>query len=72
MQSNPIVVDGRLYITTPTLKVAALDAATGRPIWSFDPSGGAPAGARFRHRGVAVGHGRVFVAYRICLYALHA
>jgi quinoprotein glucose dehydrogenase len=54
MQSNPIVVNGTLYITTPTLKVVALDAATGREIWKFDPSGGAAPGARFRHRGVAV------------------
>ncbi|HEX4567775.1 MAG TPA: PQQ-binding-like beta-propeller repeat protein, partial [Vicinamibacterales bacterium] len=72
MQSNAIVVNGTLYITTPTLKVVALDAATGREIWKFDPSGGAAPGARFRHRGVAVGHGRVFVTYRNWLYALDA
>ena len=30
MQSNPVIVDGVLYATTPTLKVIALDAATGR------------------------------------------
>jgi quinoprotein glucose dehydrogenase len=72
MQSNPIVVNGKLYVTTPTLKVVALDAATGREIWKFDPSGGAAPGARFRHRGVAIGHGRVFVTYRNWLYALNA
>ena len=72
MQSNPIVVNGMLYVTTPALKVVALDATTGREIWKFDPSGGAPPGARFRHRGVAVGHGRVFVTYRNWLYALDA
>src|SRR4051794_5385497 len=37
MQSNPIVVDGVLYATTPRLRVIALDGATGREIWSFDP-----------------------------------
>jgi quinoprotein glucose dehydrogenase len=72
MQSNPIVINGKLYVTTPTLKVVALDAATGREIWKFDPSGGAAPGSRFRHRGVAVGHGRVFVTYRNWLYALNA
>jgi quinoprotein glucose dehydrogenase len=72
MQSNPIVVNGKLYVTTPTLKVVALDASTGREIWKFDPSGGAAPGARFRHRGVAVSHGRVFVTYRNWLYALNA
>ena len=34
MQSNPIVVDGIVYATTPKLRVIALDAATGREIWS--------------------------------------
>ena len=38
MHVNPIVVNGRMYITTPSLKAVALDAATGREIWSFDPS----------------------------------
>ncbi|HTK28611.1 MAG TPA: pyrroloquinoline quinone-dependent dehydrogenase [Vicinamibacterales bacterium] len=70
MQSNPIVVDGRLYVTTPTLKVVALDAATGRELWKFDPSGGVPSGSRFRHRGVVVDRDRVFVTYRNFLWAL--
>src|SRR5690349_16285716 len=48
MQSNPVVVGGVLYATTPTLKVVAVDAATGREIWKFDPSGGAASTARFR------------------------
>jgi quinoprotein glucose dehydrogenase len=72
MQSNPVVVDGVLYATTPTLKVIALDAASGKELWKFDPSGGAPGGARFRHRGVTVHKGRVFVTYRNWLYALDA
>src|SRR5436189_17034 len=54
MQSNPVVVDGVLYATTPALKVVALNAATGAQLWMFDPSGGAPSRARFRHRGVTV------------------
>jgi len=70
MQSNPIVVDGMLYVTTPTLKVVALDAATGREIWKFDPSGGAGSTGRFRHRGVTVNKDRVFVTYRSFLWAL--
>jgi quinoprotein glucose dehydrogenase len=70
MQSNPIVVDGVLYATTPTLKVIAVDAANGREIWKADPSGGAPSGARFRHRGVTVHQDRVFVTYRSFLWAL--
>src|SRR5256885_2382598 len=59
MQSNPIVVDGVLYVTTPTLKVVAVNARTGAEIWKFDPSRGASTG-RFRHRGVTVHKDRVF------------
>src|SRR5260221_4630627 len=70
MQSNPVVVDGMLYVTTPTLKLVALDAGSGRELWKFDPSGGVPSGARFRHRGVTVNKDRVFVTYRNWLWAL--
>jgi quinoprotein glucose dehydrogenase len=70
MQSNPVVVDGVLYATTPTMRVVALEAATGRELWNFDPSGGAAARTRFRHRGVTVHRDRVFVTYRNFLYAL--
>jgi quinoprotein glucose dehydrogenase len=37
IQCQPIVVDGVLYGTSPQLKVFALDAATGREKWTYDP-----------------------------------
>lgn len=37
IQCNPIMVDSVLYITSPRLKVIALNAATGKEIWVFDP-----------------------------------
>lgn len=37
IQCNPIIINGVLYGSTPTLKVFALDAATGDKIWEFDP-----------------------------------
>src|SRR5262245_38809649 len=70
MQSNPVVVDGFLYVTTPTMKVVALNAETGAEIWKFDPSGGATGLTRARHRGVTVNKDRVFVSYRSFLWAL--
>jgi quinoprotein glucose dehydrogenase len=70
MQANPIVVDGVLYATTPKLRVIALDAATGREIWSFDANGGRPPASRFRHRGVVVTGDRVLFTYRNKLWAL--
>jgi quinoprotein glucose dehydrogenase len=37
IECNPIVVDGTLYLTSPSLKVFALSAATGEKLWDFDP-----------------------------------
>jgi quinoprotein glucose dehydrogenase len=36
IQCTPIVVDGVLYATTPTLMAVALDAATGKELWRFE------------------------------------
>src|SRR5437870_12390086 len=33
MQSNPVIVDGMLYVTTPTLKVVAIVAESGHEVW---------------------------------------
>ncbi len=37
-QCNPIMVDGILYGTTPRLKLFAINAATGKQQWLFDPA----------------------------------
>lgn len=37
IQCNPIIINGILYGTSPKLKVFALNAATGKQIWEFDP-----------------------------------
>jgi quinoprotein glucose dehydrogenase len=36
LQTSPIIVNGVLYGLTPTQKVFALDAATGKLLWKFD------------------------------------
>src|SRR5262249_61987381 len=36
LQTSPIVVQGVLYGITPTQKIFALDAATGKLLWKFD------------------------------------
>ncbi|MGB6975076.1 MAG: c-type cytochrome [Terracidiphilus sp.] len=36
METNPIVVHGVLYAYTPTQRVIALNAATGKRLWQFD------------------------------------
>jgi quinoprotein glucose dehydrogenase len=70
MQSHPVIVDGTLYVTTPSMKVVALDAANGKQRWTFNLAPPDAPRTRFRHRGVTVHRDRVFVTYRNFLYAL--
>jgi glucose dehydrogenase len=62
-QTNPLVVDGIMYITTPYNHVVALDARTGRQIWRYehklrtDKFCCGPA-----NRGAAVAYGKVYMA----------
>lgn len=72
MQSNPVVVDGVLYAMSPKQRAFALDAATGRELWSFDPTGGNFTGPRIRYRGVVVHNGRVYFNYRYRLFSIDA
>jgi len=37
IECNPIVIDSILYATSPKMKLFALDAATGKEKWFFDP-----------------------------------
>ncbi|MBU0669074.1 MAG: PQQ-dependent dehydrogenase, methanol/ethanol family, partial [Alphaproteobacteria bacterium] len=36
-EATPLVIDGKLYVTTAWSKVKAYDAATGEPLWEYDP-----------------------------------
>ena len=74
MQCNPIVIDGVLYATTPRLKLVALDAATGKLRWTFDPSEGPRSDRLRRNRGVTWWSNgrlqRLFFVYSHFLFAL--
>lgn len=72
MQCNPIMVDGLLYVTTPKLRVVALNAATGKEVWSFDPFEGAPVKFKQRNRGLTHANGRIYVSGRQWLWSLDA
>jgi glucose dehydrogenase len=43
IECTPVVVEGVMYLTTVRTRVAALDAATGRLLWQYDPFAGGPA-----------------------------
>lgn len=52
-ETTPLVVDGILYLSTPSNKVIALNAETGKEIWQFDPQAGRASRRFFQHRGVS-------------------
>jgi quinoprotein glucose dehydrogenase len=77
MHVNPVVVNGVMYITTAALKAVALDAATGRELWVFDPAKYNDGRVvRLRNRGVTYWKGaegeRIFHFVRDRVYAIDA
>jgi quinoprotein glucose dehydrogenase len=55
-EATPIMIGGVLYTSTSLSQVVAIDAATGKTIWVFDPETrkmGSPTNLGFVHRGVA-------------------
>ena len=63
-QAYPLIVNGRIYVTTADNNVFALDGATGRVIWRYKPANTAlfaNFGIR-ANRGVAYCNGRLFLA----------
>jgi quinohemoprotein ethanol dehydrogenase len=77
MQATPIVVDGVMYTSGVAGRAYALDAATGKPIWQFEPplalKNARGSCCDIVNRGVAVWNGKVYVgSFEGILYALDA
>src|SRR5687767_5278090 len=52
IQCNPLVLNGVIYATSPKLRVMAIDGATGKQLWSFDPYEGSVVRNKQRNRGL--------------------
>lgn len=71
MVAEPLVVDGVIYVSAPLSKVYAVDAASGKLLWTFDPkvrldqaiNGSYSART---NAGVAVWNGKVYVGTGDC------
>ncbi len=54
VQTRPVFADGRVYVTTPSSIVIAIDGDTGREDWRYDPQAAAATRCYEPHRGVAL------------------
>ncbi len=78
MYSNPIIIEGLMYFTTPRLDAIALNAVTGEQVWKFESSQYNEGKKIFRgrNRGVTYWEGaegkRIFHYVNDKLYALDA
>jgi len=66
MESNPVFVDGILYFSGPWGNAYAVDARSGKSLWTYDSNADGEYGRKaccdVVNRGVAVWKGRVYVA----------
>ncbi len=66
VEATPIVVDGVMYVTAAWSVVHAIDARTGKRLWTFDPKVPPAHGIKgccdVVNRGVAVWQGKIYVA----------
>lgn len=65
MEATSLVIDGRMYTTSGWSRVYALDAATGKELWTYDPlvphEWGAKACCDVVNRGVAAWGNKIYV-----------
>ena len=78
-EGTPIMIDGVLYFPSSYNRVIALDAVTGRELWTFDPEAykdGPDPNTRYSHRGIAAwrdgGKLRLFLNSHHSLFCIDA
>jgi quinoprotein glucose dehydrogenase len=70
LETTPVIVSGVLYAYTPSLTVVALDAASGKLLWTFDSGVHEPDASRGVSYWTDGKESRLFAGMRNLLYAL--
>jgi len=71
--ANPIVYNGTMYVQDGWTRITALDAASGKTLWQFDPEIGLNvAGNGTDMRSVGMGGGMIFTGMYGTVYALNS
>lgn len=76
LEATPLAVNGVLYLISPKVRLFAVNAATGKQLWVFDPSEGRKVLGSTRNRGLTYWtdgtDARIFIALQQYLYAVDA
>jgi glucose dehydrogenase len=77
LEATPLKIGDTLYLISPKVRLFALNAATGKQKWMFDPTEGRKVIGSTRNRGISYwtdgkGDERIFVSMRQYLYAVDA
>ncbi len=71
--ANPIVYNGTMYVQDAWTRITALDAASGKTLWQFDPQVGLNvAGNGSDMRSLGMGNGMVFTGAYGTVYGINA
>src|SRR5579862_6987699 len=71
--ANPIVYGGTMYVQDAWTRITALDAASGKTLWQFDPQvGHNVAGNGTNMRSLGMGDGMIFTGAYGTVYAINA
>lgn len=70
IQCNPLIIDSTLFGTSPKLKVFAINAKTGKELWTFDPFAGTD--MKSFTRGLLYDDNKLYFTAGKYLHSLHA
>src|SRR5579884_950456 len=69
--ANPIVYNGTMFVQDAWTRITALDAASGKTLWQFDPQVGLNTPGGGDMRSIGMGNGMIFTGMYGTVYAIN-